>query len=117
MGEKQRLAHDDNFDVDKDTSVWSSSLDRKLKQHGVPSFSVTLEPGQAIILPPDHFHCFKKIPPADAAHAEFPLIGVACDSTYIGASASSLQRYHNLYKVSLPLYYNLEFKLINRQFN
>jgi len=67
---------------------------------GIYSSSVKVLPAQAIILPPNQFHCFKKIHSYEQAsdqESSIPLLGIACDSTYIGTTEKSFkERYSHI---------------------
>ncbi len=88
------------FTVDGNREAWDESLEAKLIACGIHSSSVKVYPGQAIILPPNQFHCFKKIHNTDQGpdqESSIPLLGIACDSTYIGATEKSFkERYSHI---------------------
>lgn len=98
-GTKQKAPHKMDFAVDDSADVWDAELERKLTDEGISSNCVRVSPGQAIILPPDQYHCFKKIFPSHQDGNEAPLVGVACDSTYIGSTAESFNSYYQSIKV------------------
>jgi hypothetical protein len=97
-GTKQKAPHQLDFSVDDSSEVWDAELERKLLDEGVSSNSVKISPGQAIILPPDQYHCFKKVFQIRDGSG-IPLVGLACDSTYIGATEESFNSYYQSIKV------------------
>ncbi len=98
IGTKQKAPHKIDFTVDYSDNVWDTELERRLIDEGISSNSIKVAPGQAIILPPDQYHCFKKIFPSQDGN-ETPLVSVACDSTYIGSTAESFNSYYQSIKV------------------
>lgn len=97
-GSKQKAPHKLDFTVDYNDQVWDSELERKLVEEGISSHSVRVAPGQAIILPPDQYHCFKKVFQDTKGT---PLVGLACDSTYVGLTEESFTQHYQSIKVSL----------------
>ena len=97
-GTKQKAPHKIDFTVDDSDDVWDTELERQLTDEGISSNSIKLSPGQAIILPPDQYHCFKKIFQNQDGQGT-PLVGVACDCTYIGSTAESFNNYYQSIKV------------------
>lgn len=118
-GTKQKAPHKIDFTVDDSDDVWDTELEKQLTDEGISSNSIKLSPGQAIILPPDQYHCFKKIFPTQDGYGT-PLVGVACDSTYIGSTAESFNNYYQSIKVWYIICYQVDllsqlFRLFNER--
>lgn len=99
IGTKQKVPHNLDFSVDDNDRVWDTELERKLIEEGISSNSIRVAPGQAIILPPDQYHCFKKIFKEQDESDGMPLVGLACDSTYVGSTEESFSGYYQSIKV------------------
>lgn len=97
-GTKQKVPHKVDFTVDDNDEVWDSELEERLIEEGIYSHSVQVAPGQAIILPPDQYHCFKKVFQDHDSNGT-PLVGLACDSTYVGSTEESFNHHYQSIKV------------------
>jgi D-lyxose ketol-isomerase len=98
IGTEQKVPHELDFTVDASTDIWDVELERKLIDKGIWSHAVKVSSGQAIILPPDQYHCFKKIFSTQDDKG-IPLVGLACDCTYVGHTEESFNSYYQSIKV------------------
>lgn len=101
-GTKQQALRDIDFVVHDCMEPWAANLEATLVDQGISSYSVSVAPGQAIILPPDQYYCIKQAFEVQEGKG-VPLVGLACSSTFVGPTEESFSSHYESIKVRKSL--------------